>query len=53
MLAERVRFERSCWVVWGGDLVFSVGGGFVSEGGKDECLTKAASPPCNLGELRS
>lgn len=42
--AEWVGFERSCWVEWEGNLVFCVGRGFVSEGGKDECLVKVAVP---------
>lgn len=35
-----VGFERLCWVVWEGDLVFSTGRGFVKKGGKDEYCMK-------------
>lgn len=40
LLAEWAGFERSCWVVWEGDVVFSIGRAFGKEGGKDESLMK-------------
>lgn len=44
LFAEWVGFERSYYVGWEGNLVFSIGRGLVSEGGKDECLIKVAVP---------